>query len=160
MVGEVLCRSTTNNRVHRTIPILAADDWMRSINMRFLVVRGLDSKPHIVVSDLFMALPISFREAAIWHEIGHVHYGHHNGNYTKQEQLRTARLAAIQAGRVMQEELEADQFAVVRLGKAAVIAFLGHCLATRPSGASLGRNELGRRELQLRIEFIEAIQAS
>jgi hypothetical protein len=59
----------------------------------------------------------------------------------------------------MQEELEADQFAVVRLGKAAVIAFLGHCLATRPSGESLGRNELGRRELQLRIEFIEAIQA-
>ena len=51
-------------------------------------------------------------------------------------------------------EEEADRFAVLQAGKEAVIGFLEHILSTRPSGEKLGLNEIGKRELEIRIESI------
>lgn len=98
-----------------------------------------------------MALPLSFREAGIWHEMGHIHYEHYLKNVSgDQAQLRSARISAVEQGHVIPEEAEADHFAAARIGKDAVIGFLKYLLDTRPTGGQLGWNDLGKRELRNR----------
>lgn len=127
--------------------------------MRIAAVRyGEDQNPIIVVGDQFMVLEPSLREACIWHEMGHVHFEHvFNGDFASQADRRAARLAATEAGGVLREETEADGFAVARVGKDAVLAYLDNTLRTRPSGGSLGWNDTGRRELELRIAAVRDI---
>ena len=48
-------------------------------------------------------------------------------------------------------EEQADNFAVMQSGKEAMIGFLEFLLRTCPTGGKLGWNEIGNRELQIRI---------
>ncbi len=56
------------------VPVLLDDSKMQRINMRFVATAWENRGPEIIVSQAFMALPLRFKEAAIWHEVGHVHY--------------------------------------------------------------------------------------
>jgi len=103
-----------------------------------------------------MALTLGFKEAAIWHEVGHIHH-EHSRDFQDQAQLRAARIAAIHNGQVVSHESKADHFALVRVGKDALIGFLTHLLQTRPTGGELGWNDAGRRELELRIATIQVL---
>ncbi|HWF61170.1 MAG TPA: hypothetical protein VN666_12785 [Nitrospira sp.] len=78
-------------------------------------------------------------------------------DFQDQAQLRAARIAAIHNGQVVSHEAEADHFALVRVGKDALIGFLTHLLQTRPTGGELGWNDAGRLELELRIATIQAL---
>jgi hypothetical protein len=64
-------------------------------------------------------------------------------------------MLAIKKRQVMPIEEEADRFAVDRAGKGAVIDFLNYVLATRPTGGNLAWNEMGRKELEIRIAAIQ-----
>src|SRR3972149_3742765 len=114
-VGEVR-NYAIDRRGYRMVPILLDDAQMQRISMRFLVTSWGDRGPEIIVSHTFMALPLSFREAALWHEIGHIHYEHSLSiDFQDQTQLRAARIAVIQNGQVVSHEVEADRFALARL---------------------------------------------
>jgi hypothetical protein len=157
-IGEVR-NYTTDRKGYRTVPVLLDDALMKQICMRFLVTSLGSRGQEIIVSEAFMILPRTFREAAIWHEMGHVHHEHHSiGEFTDQAHLRAARIAAIERGQVMHQEAEADRFAVGRIGKELLIGFLSHLLRTRPTDGTLAWNEMGRRELELRIEAIQALR--
>jgi hypothetical protein len=105
-----------------------------------------------------MALPLNFRNVAIWHEVGHIHYEHIlNPEFQDQARLRAARLAAIKNGQVILHEAEADRFALERAGKDTVIEFLAYLLQTRPKGGKFGWNDAGRRELELRMAAIKVL---
>jgi hypothetical protein len=140
------------------VPVLLDDPLMQRISMRFLATSWGSRGPEIIVSDAFMALPMNFREAAIWHEVGHIHHEHVlQREFQDQSQLRAARISAIQNGQVISHEIEADRFAIKRVGRDAVTGFLAHLLKTRPRGGELGWNDIGCRELELRIATIQAL---
>ncbi len=102
-----------------------------------------------------MALPVNVREAGIWHEVGHIHYKHYfKMPIANQDELRKTRIGYINSGNVMPIEKEADEFAVKRIGKEAVIDFLGFLLETRPGGNMNSLNEMGRKELESRMQII------
>ena len=61
---------------------------------------------------------------ALFHELGHYYYRHLNRSAEEKEAYDRARVAAVEMGQVIQEELDADQFAVDYLGKDCVIAGL------------------------------------
>jgi hypothetical protein len=154
-VGEVY-NYTLDRKGYRIVPLLLDDSMIKKINMRFLATSWSNRGPEIVVSKGFMALPLTFREAGIWHEIGHIHHEHHfNVAFKDQNQVRLARIAAIDNDQVIAHEAEADDFAVGRVGKEAVIGFLTHLLRTRPTDGKLGWNNAGRRELEIRIARIQ-----
>jgi hypothetical protein len=149
-----------DRRGYRTVPVRLADSLMQRISMRFVATSWGERGPEIMVSKAFMALPMNFREAAIWHEVGHIHYEHHfhfQLEFQDQSQLRAARISAVQKGEVMPHETQADRFATERVGKDAFTGFLGHLLKTRPRGK--GWNDIGSRELELRIAIIDALDS-
>jgi hypothetical protein len=156
-VGEVR-NSTVDGEGFRIVPIWLDDTLMTRIKMRFLVTNWGNRGPQIFVNSDFMALPVLFRETGIWHEVGHIHHKHFlHDDFLNQTQLRSARSLAVKTGRVMPQEKEADHFAVARVGQEAVIGFLEYLLATRPTGGALGWNDIGRRELELRIAAIQSL---
>jgi hypothetical protein len=154
-VGEVR-NYATDGKGYRRVVILLDDELIKKNKMRFLMISWDASGPKIYVSSLFLAIPQRLRAAGIWHEIGHVHYEHPlRSAFHSQVQLRTARMLAIKKRQVMPIEEEADRFAVDRAGKGAVIDFLNYVLATRPTGGNLAWNEMGRKELEIRIAAIQ-----
>lgn len=156
-IGEVR-NFTTDGSGCRAIHILLDDELMERISMRFVATSWGDRGPEIHVSSAFMTLSRELREAGIWHEVGHVHYKHYSRHdFRDQAQLRVARISAVERGEVLPLEEEADRFAVARAGKECVVGFLRYLLATRPTGRKLGWNDIGRRELELRIAAIEAL---
>lgn len=156
-IGEVR-NYATDGKGYRMVPVLLDDDKMKQICMRFLVTSWGIRGPEITVSKAFGDLQQDFREAGIWHEIGHIHHQHSlKGEFSDQDQLRAARIAAIENGQVVPHEAEADRFAVARIGKGAFIGFLAHLLQSRPTGNQSGWNDLGRRELEIRIRIVEAL---
>jgi hypothetical protein len=154
--GEVR-NYATNQGGYRSVPVLLDDELMQQIGMRFLVTSWGAQGPSILVSGAFSDLPQHFRDAGIWHEMGHIHHKHHlQGEFSDQNQLRAARIAAIKNGQVTPQEVEADRFAVARSGKEAIIGFLYHLLDTRPSGSQSGWNDLGKQELEIRIRLVKS----
>jgi hypothetical protein len=154
-VGEVR-NYAIDGKGYRRVVILLDDELIKKNKMRFLATSWDASGPKIYVSTLFLALPQRLRAAGIWHEIGHVHYEHPlRISFQGQAELRTARILAIKKGKVMPIEEEADRFAIDRAGKDAVIDFLNYVLTTRPSGGNLGWNEMGKKELEIRIAAIQ-----
>lgn len=140
------------------VPVLLDDELMKRISMRFLATLWGNLGSEITISEAFRALPKDFREAGIWHEMGHIHHVHHlKGEFSNQNQLRETRIAAVVSGQITWYEAEADRFAVARAGKAELIGLLTHLLETRPSGGKLSSNELGKRELELRIKANQAL---
>lgn len=155
-IGEVQ-NYTLDRKGYRRILILLDDDLMKKINMWFLVSTWDNSGPKIFVSTEFMIIPRVFREAGIWHEVGHIHHEHHlRGEYCDQSQLRASRIMAIEKGTVPPFEEQADRFAILQSGKEALIRFLEYLVHTRPSGGKLRWNELGKQELEMRIRAIRA----
>ena len=156
-IGEVR-NYAADRREYRVVPVLVDDELMTRISMRFLVTSWGSRGPAITASKDFTALGREFKEAGIWHEMGHIHHEHHlKFEYSDQAQLRAARIAAIENAQVMPQETEADKFAVTRAGKEALIGFLSHLFETRPTGGRQGWNDLGRRELELRIKAIQEL---
>lgn len=154
-LGEVR-NYATDGKGCRAVKILLDDQIIKKIKMRFVATCWNTSGPQICVSSLFLSIPQNLRGAGIWHEIGHIHYEHaFRADFSNQEHLRTVRISAIKEGRVISEEAVADRFAVAQVGKEAVIDFLIYLLATRPSGGKLGWNEMGGRELEMRIAAIQ-----
>jgi hypothetical protein len=154
-VGEVR-NYTTDGKGYRSVRILLDDERMEKIKMRLLATSWDARGPKIWVSSLLLAIPQKLREAGIWHEIGHIHYEHPlRSDFRDQDQLRTARILAVKKGQVLPIEEEADRFAVAQAGKEAVIDFLNRTLTTRPTGGKLGWNEMGRKELEIRIAAIQ-----
>lgn len=153
-VGDVR-NYTVDGKGYRRIRILLDDDLMRRIKMRFLAASWGDNGLEIHVSTSFMKLPRVVREAGIWHEVGRIHYEHHSQRENcDQAQLRASRISAVENGDVISFEKQADHFAVMQLGKEAVIRFLEYTLHTRPTSGKLGWNDIGKRELELRIAAI------
>ena len=151
LVGEVR-NFTIDDQRYRTIRIALDDETLSAAHMRFLSLTYYNANPAILVSTAFMNLPLNTREAAIWHEVGHVHYEHmlQEGMLeATPEEIRDARIAAINRGTVLTMELEADTFAVARAGPA-FVAFLEFLLSTRPT-KGIEWNNLGRKELERRI---------
>lgn len=58
----------------------------------------------------------------------------------------------------MKEEKEADKFAVKKTNKELVLSFLNFLIKTRPNGKSGGLNDLGKKELELRIKYIKKLK--
>lgn len=145
---------TINCNGYRKIEIIKNDVLMKKMRERFLASE--DGEPPIInVSRAFMKLPLNMREAAIWHEVGHIHYEHHSRlSVLSQEKLRTKRIEYINAGDVMLEEKEADAFSVKQIGKEAMAEFLKYLLATRPRGDVNSLKEIGRKELENRLKII------
>ena len=156
-LGEVR-NYTADKKGFRRVPVLLDEELMKRIHMRFLVTSWGKQGPEVTVGEAFQCLPQDFRDAGIWHEIGHIHHEHNlKLEFSDQTRLRMARIAALKKGQVMPIEIEADQFAVTRIGKEALIGFLTHALRSRPTGGKQGWNDLGRRELELRIRIIQAL---
>ena len=155
-VGEV--RNYTHDlKRYRRIGISLDDGLLRRMHTRFLATEWTNLGPKIRVSTAFMAIPRSLREAGIWHEVGHVHHGHHFRNEARshRDSGASTTLAAVgESGLVMEEE--ADRFAVVQSSKEVLIGFLEYLLRDRPSGGRGGRSEFDRRELEARIGAIRA----
>jgi hypothetical protein len=156
-VGEVR-NYTTDGKGYRQVKILLDDEIMGKKKMRFLATTWGARGPEIFVSSLFLAIPKKLREAGIWHEIGHIHYEHFlRSDFLNQDQLRTSRISAIKKGQVIPEEAVADRFAVAQAGKDALINFLNYALTTRPTGGKQSWNEIGRKELEIRIAAIQRL---
>ena len=156
-VADVLNYTIDETR-YRVIPVLLDDDLMKRIDTRFLVSIWEETGPKVYVSAAYVNLPRAVGEVGIWHEVGHIHYKHHlqNGFYGK-EQVIAARILDIENGNVLSIEEQADSFAVMQSGKKAMIDFLELAISTRPTGENLSFNEIGKRELQMRIENIRAL---
>ena len=75
-IGEVR-NYTTDGRDRRSVPILLDDDQLERGHMRLIGSRLIENDlPEIIVSSEFMKLPSKLREAAVLHEIGHIHLEH------------------------------------------------------------------------------------
>ncbi len=152
IVAEIFNYAIESQAV-RVIPVIRDDATLADASMRFLFVSWDNQGPRITVNGCFLSLPKIWREAALWHEVGHVHYEHHFQELP--DSLRSVRISAIEGGGVMPQELEADVFAAARIGKAACIAFLRHLLSTRPRGTAW--NDLGAKELERRILAVQEL---
>ena len=156
-VADVLNYTIDETR-YRIIPVLLDDDLMKRIDMRFLVSIWEETGPKIYVSNAYLNLPRALGETGIWHEVGHIHYKHHLQNkFYDKEQIIAARILAIEDGKVLSVEEQADSFAVMQTGKEAMIDFLELAISTRPTGGNLSFNEIGKKELQMRIANIRAL---
>ncbi len=157
-VAEV--RNYSNDKSgYRVIRVIQNDALMQKINMRFIVSTWTDGEPHAIVTSGFLQLAHEYKDAAIWHEVGHIHHEHYHtlaerGLHT-QADIRARRIACIEKGEVEPDEIEADDFAISRVGKQPVLAFIELLLKTRPKDPPSGLNELGRKELKLRITRIQ-----
>ena len=92
----------------------------------------------ICVGSRFMRLTPQFKEAAIWHEVGHFHCGHFR---QKQTEIRGR-------GKAVTRELEADQFAISKIGKDKFLSFLQYM-----SGLKYYNGD-SKPELEMRIDQI------
>ena len=156
-VADIL-NYTIDETGYRVIPVLLDDDLMKRIDTRCMVSIWEKTGPKIYVSTAYINLPREIGETGIWHEVGHIHYEHHLQNeFYDKEQTIVARILAIENGNVLSIEKEADSFAVLQSGKEAMIGFLELLLRTRPTGGNLSFNEIGKRELQMRIETIQKL---
>lgn len=108
----------------------------------------------IVVDDNFLELPDVQKTFLIYHELGHREYGHTNKMKTPWATRRALkkRIKCIKKGRVIQDELDADAYAVKNIGKEAGIAALTSLLDV------INESELSNKELLLRIQQIEKME--
>ena len=96
---------------------------------------------------------------ALFHELGHYYHHHLKGSIDEMVAYDEARSASVQAGRVIQQELEADLFAVDYLGREydvnglkALKARLYDCIRLGVYDEETGRSAI--KELELRISAI------
>jgi hypothetical protein len=153
-VGEVR-NYTIDLKRFRRIGISLDDAFLKKMNVRFLATEWTGAGPRIRVSTTFMAIPRSLREAGVWHEVGHIHHGHHfRDNVRGQSELGAPDVTVAADEPMPGMEEEADRFAVLQSNKEALTGFLEHLLRARPSGGRGGWNEIERRELEARIAAV------
>ena len=58
------------------IAVVRNDETLTRIRMRYIATTEEAGEPLILVSDEFLNFPRPEREAALWHEVGHIHHGH------------------------------------------------------------------------------------
>lgn len=156
-IGEVR-NYAENNRGYRIIKIMHDEELMKRINMRYIVSDWTEDGPSIYVSSKFIDLDTNMKNSGILHEVGHIHYEHFIKLELDQDEIRERRINAIQNENIMKEEVEADNFAIKKTGKGSMLEFLNYLKSTRPEGKSNGLNDLGKKELELRIARIEALE--
>lgn len=152
-VGEV--RNYTGDlRRYRRTGIFLGDEVLKKINTPLLVTEWTATGPKIRVSPAFMAIPRSLREAAIWHEVGHIHYRHGNNKEVPNQTGRGGSPLITTGRESLREMEEADRFAILHCSKEALRGFLDHLLHARRSAGRGGLNEIERQELKARIASI------
>lgn len=150
IIGEVR-NYVKNQNVYRRILITHNDEELKAANYR-LIACTFSEKPRIVLSSLFLTLPLDLQLAGIWHEVGHIHYEHYldyPGTVEREKSVKT--------GKVIRHEREADLFALNYVPKEQLIEFLKWTLGSRPKSNSIDRNTIGAMELMLRIELLEKL---
>lgn len=153
-VGEVR-NYAPDLRRYRRIGISLGDDLLKKLKMRLLMTEWTTSGPKIRVSTAFTTIPRSLREAAVWHEVGHIHHSHH---YSEELRSQTERGAfpviATDHGTLQEMEEMADRFAVLHSSKEALKGFLEYLLRARPAPGRGGPDEVERRGIKARIASI------
>ena len=71
----------------------------------------------IYVNSDFMKLPENTRNFILYHELGHIYHGHNKVCYNINRRLHLKRKWYSRLGLVVKEEIQADLYAVKRLGK-------------------------------------------
>jgi hypothetical protein len=156
-VGSVYCSSDITFRV----PIFLDDDYVMESKYRYImtfleIIENDEKKPEheIYVTSEFFSLYFTNRKvftAAIWHEIGHIHYRHEfRSDYKTDKDARIQRLQNINNGILDPYEKEADYFAVQKVGRDDVIQTINFLINTRKldcdDKASLAINEFKLRK--------------
>ena len=72
----------------------------------------------IKVNNDFMQLDYNTQQWILYHELGHIYYNHNNGSTRKNNIYHIKRKLYSKLGLVVKEEIQADLYAVKRLGKA------------------------------------------
>ena len=92
----------------------------------------------------------------LFHELGHYYYQHLKGSEEEMDAYDEARVSAVETGQVIQEELDADQFAADYLGKGYVIAGLSKLMEETSNRIDQGlypeENAAAIKELEYRIK--------
>ena len=102
---------------------------------------------------------VALARTSLFHELGHYYHGHQKINHEDMDVYDEARTEAVESGQVIQQELDADQFAVEYLGKDFVIRGLRELAANTEERIKDGfyDEETGTaavKELELRISAI------
>lgn len=88
------------------------------------------------------------------HELGHYRNGDLEGEGETTEEKRNARLSAILAGKVLEEELRADEFAVRCVGKNTFMRYIDYAIRQRKLRGDEAM-KLAIREFELRKKAIQ-----
>lgn len=124
-----------------------------------LLPPGIFDMYSILVDDLYLPLldnkPYVF-EAMVMHELGHLISGSAEEDKRSDEQIRSERILNILKGKVAQEELEADKFAVDHCGKNAVMQMLDNTISTRKK-RNTADGAIAIRELELRKSAVKRL---
>ena len=151
-IGEVR-NFTKDGRDHRSIPIICDNRLIEKINMRFIATNWRAEGPRIILNDSLLSMSLEIIEAAIWHEIGHVHYKHSLRTQTiSQEELICKRISYVRKGLIMPEEREADIFAVKMIGEGPLLKYLRLCFKIRANENKGNLNDPGLIEIKLRMK--------
>ena len=71
----------------------------------------------IYVNNEFMKLSENTQSFILYHELGHIQYGHNKVDFEENEKMNRKRKWFSKLGLVVKEEIQADLYAVKRLGK-------------------------------------------
>lgn len=149
-----------DNLHRRDIRIMKNDPDFEKTKFRLIAHAWGENGPAIYGKELFFQLEDYAKEALIWHEVGHIHYEHTlkpENQFGSQSKLRDYRNSFVKNNDVWPIEIEADIFAVKRVGKTPYLRVLNAMLISRPRGEVDSLNELGRKELEIRINKIKEL---
>ena len=153
LVGEVLYKDE-NEKFY--IPIYWHDEHMRQVREKNIVTTYYEDSDETIIYMSKVFLDLLHKNdmfiGALWHEVGHIHYGHlammHN-----QEELRRIRNDGMIGGGVSKFELEADYFAVLYMGKNKIIRLFEYFRNAR--GKSDGKYGQAVEEFNRRINHVK-----
>ena len=114
--------------------------------------------PIIYATDKYVNLlsEKEYASAGLWHEIGHIHYGHLDLDIDPEE-MRRGRYEALSTEGVYYQEMEADSFATSSVGKNRMIQFLQFCKANRIK-CNDGNYQLAVKEFDARINLVKKMK--
>jgi gamma-glutamylcyclotransferase len=150
-VGEIRNYTLDETGV-RKIKIIKDDKYLKETNMRFILSTWNEYGPTIIVNADFLNLDENFQDVGLFHEIGHIHNEDHiNFADETNEEKSKRRINHILQNKLMSEEEKADYFALENVEKEDFIKFIKFLLNSRPNCSEFSKNNLGKRELEIRI---------
>ncbi len=109
-----------------------------------------------IIKDEFlerMRKNIKIASFGIFHELGHFLNGDYNNEYaTSGKEMSILRRKAIENGKVLENELKADEFAVSQVGKSCAINFFDYSILRRKK---IDNSKVAILELELRKKHIK-----